>query len=48
MKEFEKAEFFHILRVINGRADSLASKGCLLDQGHLSINGESRKFQPIP
>ena len=46
-KEFEKAEFFHILQELNGRADSLASKGFLLAQGQLSHNGEFSKFQPI-
>ena len=48
MKEFEKAEFFHILRELNGRADSLANRGYLLAQGHLDINGEFSVFQSIP
>ena len=48
MKEFENAEFFHILRELNGRADSLVNKGCLLAQGHLSLNGEFNVFQSIP
>ena len=48
MKEFEKAEFFHILRELNGRADSLVSKGYLLSQGQLSLNGNSSIFQQIP
>ena len=48
MKEFEKVEFFHILRELNGRADSLANRGCLLAQGHLIVNGEISVFQSIP
>ena len=48
LKDFEQVEFFHILRDLNGLADSLVNVACLLAQGHLSLNGEDRIFQPIP
>ena len=48
LKDFEQVEFFHILRYLNGLADSLANVACLLAQGHLSLNGEDIIFQSIP
>ena len=48
LNDFEQVEFFHILRDLNGLADSLANVTCLLAQGHLSLDGEDNIFQPIP
>ena len=48
LKDFEKVEFFHILRALNETVDSLANVACLLSQGYLSLNGETSLFQPIP
>ena len=48
LKDFDKAEFFHILRALNETTDSLANASGLLAQGYLSLNGEASLFQPIP
>ena len=48
LKAFDRVDSYHILRDLNKQADYLANKFCLLSQGSLNINGESKSFHMLP
>jgi ribonuclease HI len=47
LPQFREYKIFHILRTLNGQADTEANRGTLLSKTHLTVNGET-SHQEIP